>query len=110
MVVAGTSAALAAGPLTQKVEDATRDLGRVTGLGLYCGYSMTATAIKEVVVAVVDAHKLTELERGEVGQWYAQGRDAAFAFATSEKWDCPLPDAYAADVARTESAFTASFD
>lgn len=107
-VLIGVSGAVAAGPLSDSAKDATRDLGRVTGLGLYCGYSMTAAATKEVVVDTVEKAKLTERERGDVGRWYAEGRDLAFA-AAQDGMDCPLPDAYMAAVTRSSGRFTDAF-
>lgn len=95
VLIALTTIALAADSVfTVDQQLAARQLGEVTGEGLFCGQVDIALPLKQIVVSAADARGMDQDQRAELGALYAQARDAGFE-VFSEGAQCVGEDAFA---------------
>lgn len=69
-------------------------LGKLTGIGLYCGHLDDAVPLKEVVVEIADKHKMDETLRAQLGKAYHSNRDKAFNGGKEGDYECPKLQQY----------------
>jgi hypothetical protein len=84
-----SSTAVAGDPLTAERLETIEKLGRLTGIGLFCGYHDVAVPLKEVVIEVADKHKMDETLRAKLGFSYHSTRDKAFNGGKEGDYECP---------------------
>ena len=96
--------------LTQERLDKVEVLGRLTGVGLFCGHLDDAVPLKEVVVEVADKHKMDETLRAQLGKVYHGNRDKAFNEGKEGGYECPKLSQFRAEALLARLNVVQAFD
>lgn len=96
--------------LTEDRLEKVAALGKLTGVGLFCGHLDDAVPLKEVVVDVADKHKMDEALRAKLGNAYHSNRDKAFNAGKDGDYECPKLSLYRSEALLAKLTVVQAFE